>query len=139
MALKTEKYRKYYLKCSNTFLAGCINNYLFILFYFIYLFIFAFIDEYPRCIHINLQMFLVESTKMHSNNNNNNDKLYHFRVGRNECALIFKDRNPFFFNIRPCMKKKSKKVNPGKWRLKRHFAYGCCVNIRCIQKNYSPM
>ena len=23
MALKTEKYRKYYLKCSNTFLAGC--------------------------------------------------------------------------------------------------------------------
>ena len=24
MALKTEKYRKYYLKCSNTFLAGCI-------------------------------------------------------------------------------------------------------------------
>ena len=26
MALKTEKYRKYYLKCSNTFLAGCIVN-----------------------------------------------------------------------------------------------------------------
>ena len=26
MALKTEKYRKYYLKCSNTFLAGCISE-----------------------------------------------------------------------------------------------------------------
>ena len=37
LALKTEKYRKYYLKCSNTFFADCtyciffLNNYLFTL------------------------------------------------------------------------------------------------------------
>ena len=31
MALKTEKYRKYYLKCSNTFFADCISSFFFLL------------------------------------------------------------------------------------------------------------